>query len=227
MILHRIHRRLIKLRFQPIRILCFHQVSETFDENSMYREDWLQTEEFKQIIDRFQNAGYSFISLEEAYVKLNNDKWRCKKFVVLTADDGWASLNNILPWLNERQIPITLFLNPAYFDGTLYRERPTEKYLTRTEVNQLHNKFPLVTVGSHGWKHIDATKQTDQEFERDTKASVEEISKLPNYIPYLAYTWGCHNESTDKQLARMNIIPVLLDGIMNYNDIQYIHRERL
>lgn len=226
-LLHRIHRKLIKLRFQPIRVLCFHQVSETFDEESMYIMDWLQTDIFKQSIGRFEKTGYTFISIEEAYERLKKDKWRSKRYVVLTADDGWASLNNILLWLNERQIPITLFLNPAYFDGHLYRNRPTEKYLTRTDVNQLHKKYPLVTIGSHGWKHIAATKQTEQEFEEDTKASVKELSKLPNYIPFFAYTWGRHNESTDLILRDNHLIQVNTNGGMNYNVCNPINREIL
>lgn len=217
----------MKLRLQPIRVLCFHQVSDVFDENSMYEQDWLQTDNFKGLINQFKSAGYQFISLEEAHEKLQCDRFRRKKYVVLTADDGWASLKNILPWLNEQKIPITLFLNPAYFDGIHYRNRDTERYLTQREVEQLHEDYPLLTIGSHGWEHTAATMVTEQEFTESVEKSIAQLGLLSNYIPYFAYTWGWHSASSDKVLLRHNITPVCLSGGSNCKKNYYIDREIL
>lgn len=224
---HRIRRRLIKFMYQPIRIFCFHQVSDSFDGSTMYEEDWLQNDEFKLIIGRLRKHGYTFLSMEEAYKRLKTDIFRHNKYAVLTADDGWASIKNILPWLNEQRIPVTLFLTPAYFDGSHYRDRNTEKYLSEADVKQLHARYPLLTVGSHGWKHVAATEQTDEEFENDIKASVNELSRLPNYVPFFAYAWGKHNESTDKILRDNRLVQVNTEGGMNYNVCNPIDREIL
>ena len=223
----KICRKWTKIRLQPIRVFCFHQVSDTFDESTMKECDWLQTDAFKRIINDIRQKGYNFISLSEVHVKIKSDLVRRKKYAVLTADDGWASMKNILPWLNEQQIPITLFLNPGYLDGKHFREIETEKYLTEEEVKHLYEQYPLLTIGMHGWEHVDATKQTEEEFKDSVEQSVQYLSLLPNYIPYFAYTWGRHTVEIDNVLIKREITPLTIMGGRNYNKYQIIDRELL
>lgn len=217
----------MKIRLQPIRVLCFHQVSDAFDESYMERIDWLSTDVFKQRIESLRQEGYAFVSLPEARDKMQRDIFRRKKYAVLTADDGWATLKNVLPWLNEQQIPVTLFLNPAYQDGKHYRNSDKEQYLSAEEVAQLHKQYPLVTIGSHGWEHVDATIQTEKEFRESIQQTQDYLSKLPNYIQYHAYTWGRYSSKTNSILKEVGITPVYMDGEKNYNDSYAIHRELL
>ena len=226
-VLNKIKRKWMKMRLQPIRVLCFHQVSEKFDENKMYEQDWISTSDFTGIVRRFQEKGYTFISIAEAFDKLRRDTFRCKKYAVLTADDGWASLKNILPWINEQHIPITLFLNPAFFDGKHYRIKEGEEYLTAEEVNQLSEQYPLLTIGSHGWEHVSAPQLTAEEFNENVDKSVEALSKLPNYIPYFAYTWGWHTIETDRMLIKKDMVIVNMKGRKNYQSHYAIDREEL
>lgn len=224
-LIHKIKRKWMKMRLQPIRVLCFHQVSEAFDESYMEPIDWLETDVFKQRIEALRQEGYAFISLPEARDKMQRDFFRFKKYAVLTADDGWATLRNVLPWLNEQQIPVTLFLNPAYLDGKHFRNSKKEEYLSDAEVKNIDKQYPLVTVGSHGWEHVDATEQTEEEFRKSILQTQDYLSKLPNYIPFHAYTWGQHSERTDDILSKEGITPVLINGGKNYNDCDVIHRE--
>ena len=217
----------MKLRLQPIRVLCFHQVSETFDDNTMYEQDWISTSDFQDIVYRFQEKGYTFISITDAFDKLKQDTFRCKKYVVLTADDGWASLKNILPWLNEQHLPVTLFLNPAFFDGKHYRIKKGERYLTADEVAHLAEQYPLLTIGSHGWEHVSAPQLSEVEFNENIDKSVEALSKLPNYIPYFAYTWGWHTIETDRMLIKKDMVIVNMKGRKNYQSHYAIDREEL
>ena len=158
---------------------------------------------------------------------MRKDWLRCKKYAVLTADDGWASLKNILPWLNEQQIPVTLFLNPAYLDGMHYRNSDKEQYLSAEEIAQLYKQYPLVTVGMHGWEHKNATKQTEEEFRESVEKSERNLKVLPNDVPYFAYTWGRHSGTTDDILLKRGITPVLVMGGQNYSNFQIIDRELL
>ena len=87
-LLHRIRRKLIKLRLQPIRVYCMHHVCAEFDEESMNEGDWMQINEFKRKVIEMQQDGVEFISLTEAYDKIANDKFRNHKYVVFTFDDG-------------------------------------------------------------------------------------------------------------------------------------------
>ena len=226
-ILDKIQRRLLRMRLCPIRVFSFHQVSDIFDETTMYRNDWMQTEMFKSAIANLRDEGYIFISLQEAYEKLKHDAFRFRKYAVLTSDDGWASLRNILPWLNEQQIPITLFLNPAYLDGKHFRERKTEKYLTETEVLQLQDQYPFLTIGSHGFEHKDVYKMSKEEFEDSLLRTEQVLSSYPNYVPFYAFAWGRYTKDAYAIVQHYNLVPVLMDGQKNYFNQQKIHRELL
>ena len=224
-IINRILRCWIKLRLQPIRVFCFHHVCDTFDESTMYHGDWLSIDDFKQSVYNLRNDGYSFLSLSEAHEKLTHDLFRSHKYAVLTADDGYASLKGILPWLEQQRIPVTLFINGKYLDGKSYRDNPTEQYLNQEELFQLSS--PLFEIGSHGWEHDDAVQMTQKEFVQSIDSNIRLLSGHPCYIPFHAYTWGRHSATTDKILMQMQLTPILMDGMKNYNDEQFIHRELL
>lgn len=226
-LVNKIRRRWMKLRLQPIRVFCFHQVSDELDETTMKQGDWLPTDRFKRAIRKLQDEGYAFITLLEAHEKLKCDIFRFCKYVVLTADDGWASLKNVLPWLSEQKIPITLFLNPAYLDGKHFRERDIEKYLSGEDIKEICNEYPLVTIGSHGWEHIDTTKQTDDEFAKSVVTANDSLKSIPNFIPFYAFTWGRYSLIALEIVKQRNLIPVLMDGMKNYTDETIIHRELL
>ena len=220
---NRIKRKFIKLRLQPIRVFCFHQVSDVFDSSTMWKCDWTQTDQFKNNIEILQKT-YTFISLEEARIHLLNDIFRVRKYAVLTCDDGYASLKEVLPWLKEHDIPVMLFINPDYAAGKAYRESDKEKYLTIEELAELD-----VEIGMHGLLHLDVTKMNEDEFYEFAESSFHHSinSSLKHFIPFWAYTWGRHNSMTDRVLKEKGITPVYIDGMKNYNDASCIHRELL
>lgn len=221
----RLHRKWIKLRLQPIRVFCLHHVCEKFDAQSMYPCDRMALDEFKQKIHDMIEQRYQFISLTEAYNHLNNDWFRRKKYAVLTFDDGYKSLLEVLPWLEEQNIPVTLFINGKYLDGVSYRENSKELYLTHGELFALAS--PLIEIGHHGWEHTDATKMTDEELRDSLQRNIEVLSSHPRYIPFWAYTWGHHNDTSDSYLMKMNIVPVVITGGKNYLYKGYLDRELL
>lgn len=210
----------------PIRVFLFHQVSEVFDENTMLMVDWTETNQFKHNVESLKKE-YKFISLEKAYTKMKKDKIRLRNYAVLTSDDGWASLKNILPWLKEQQIPVTLFLNPGYFDGQHYRKKTTERYLLKTDIDRISRDYPNVTFGLHGWEHVRATEQTETEFRENVSKTLKALQVYPNFVPYFAYTYGSFDEMNDKVLHEFGLIPVLIDREKNVDDLSCIHRELL
>lgn len=234
----------MKLRLQPIRVYCIHHVSEQYDPLTMWECDWLQMEKFKYAIIQMKAKGVRFISLPEAHEKLRNDRLRCDKYAVLTADDGYKSILNLLPWLEEQQIPITLFVNTKYLDGKSWsaineeqarRAKPDvdilkdvcpKLYLSQEELKQVAT-MPNVTIGMHGHEHLDARKQTIEEFKMNVERCQSALKDVPHTIPYLAYTWGRHNAEKDRVLQEMGLIPVLISGTGNYNNMNYIDRQLL
>lgn len=222
---NKIKRKWMKLRLQPIRVYCLHHVCAEFDAESMNASDWMQIDEFNEKVSALRKAGVEFISLNEAYRHICEDKVRCKKYAVLTFDDGYASLKEILPWLDEQKIPATLFINGKYLDGKSYRKNPKEKYLTKDELWALTSL--LIAIGHHGWEHVRVTEQTEEEFEMSVAQNVDVLSRHPNYVPFWAYTYGNHTEASNDYLRAQNIIPIYIDGLPNYNNQDVIHRELL
>ena len=213
----------MKLRLQPIRVYCLHHVCAEFDAEVMNACDWMQFDEFKTKVKTMQQNGVEFISLSDAYKHICNDHVRCKKYAVLVFDDGYASLKEILPWLEERQIPVALFINGKYLDGKSYRKNPKEKYLTKEELFALSS--PLIEIGSHGWEHLDASKISADEFKIIIEQNIQLLHTHPRYVPFHAYTWGKHNGMNDTILQSKNIIPVYINGMKNYREQQVIYRE--
>jgi peptidoglycan/xylan/chitin deacetylase (PgdA/CDA1 family) len=223
--MEKLRRKWTKIRLQPIRVFCLHHVCEQFDTDAMYVCDWMALDEFKIKVQTLQQNGVEFISLSKAHTHITKDKIRCKKYAVLTFDDGYASLKEILPWLEEQKIQCALFINGKYLDGKSYRKNPKEKYLTKEELFLLTS--PLIEIGNHGWEHVRATEMTDGEFITSVEQNVSLLSTHPNYIPFWAYTYGGHNHKIDAELYEAHIVPVLVDGMKNYNNSKCIHRELL
>lgn len=215
----------MKLRLQPIRVFCLHHVCKQFDVEAMNAGDWMELSIFKDKINNLRNNGYQFISMSEAYQHIKTDYIRFRKYAVLTFDDGYSSLKEILPWLESQKIPVVLFINGKYLDGESYRKNPNEKYLTQNELFALNH--PLIEIGSHGYEHTDASMMNKDEFLIHIEKNVEVLQTHPCYIPFHAYTWERHTEVTDEALHKKMITPVYVDGMKNYSGTNVIHRELL
>ena len=216
----------MKMRLRPIRVFCFHHVSDAFEPDTMAKCDWIQTEDFKQRIMALKK-DHTFISLADAYDRLSDDVLRMKRYAVLTADDGWLSIKSILPWLQEQGIPVTLFLNPMYMDGNHFRKRVTERYLSYDDVKTLCDDYPLMSIGMHGWEHVRVTEYNEDEFRQNLSLSIQALKDYKTYIPFFAYPWGEWNEMNQRVLREMKVMPVLVDGVKNCDAISGIHREVL
>ena len=222
---HKIKRKWIKLRLQPIRVFCLHHVCEQFDADTMHACDWMALDEFKKQINELRNQGYQFISLTAAYEHLKKDKFRCKKYAVLTFDDGYKSLTEVLPWLQKQQIPTTLFINGKYLDSRSYRETPKEQYLTYDELFALTS--PLIEIGHHGWEHKSVNEMSEAELIESIQKNIEILSSHPRYIPFWAYTYGICSDNVKHMIKKNGINSVMLSGSMNYNNSVCIDRESL
>ena len=221
----KLQRKWIKLRLQPIRVFCLHHVCEQFDSDAMYTCDWMALDEFKQKINILRDDGYQFISITDAYEHLKKDRFRRKKYAVLTFDDGYKSLKEVLPWLEAQKIPVTLFINGKYLDGSSYRETPKEQYLTYDELFALTS--PLIEIGHHGWEHKSVQEMSGAELIDSMQKNIEILSSHPRYIPFWAYTYGIHDKNSDVIISNYGMTLVLVNGGKNYKWMGAIDRELL
>lgn len=186
--------------------------------------------------DRIAKA-VTFISLTDAQRHLRRDIIRVKKYAVLTADDGFASLKNIMPWLEKRQIPITLFINPIIWDGKTVGQNlnplpistkntcAKDVYLLMKDLKAFHS--PFVTFGYHGYEHIDESVETYETFVANFEKCRKAMESLDNVIPFYAHTYGRTTKQNDEYLIIQGITPVYVNGGKNYGISQHIDRELL
>lgn len=236
----KIVRRLTPLWCNPIEVFCFHKVSDAYQPEYGGIDDWTQTEQFKRNILALSKQ-YTFISLEEAYRHLLHDTFRFRSYAVLTSDDGYQSLLDILPWLEEQKIPVTLFTSTQYLDGKSYdpwfdahwRDISAEQkadYLKKMYIHQAHLQRPEllsenVSLGLHGYGHDEVSRMNKDEFASYVDKCCEPIKTHPRFTPYYAYTWGHHSAITDRVLREKKIVPVYMDGYANIHFDGAIHRK--
>ena len=229
----------MKLRLQPIRVFVFHHVSDLRDSLECQEDDWTQLDQFKQNIECLCKR-YKFISLSYAIFKLQHDKIRRGKYAVLTTDDGLASVLNVIPWLEEKKIPLTLFVNTRYMEGDKLKpvhlkwlrelapdvdekEIAKRMYLSKEQIRKMNS--PLIEIGLHGHEHLDAIQISESVFEKNVIQCKEILSEHPRYVSAYAYTWGRSTVESLKFLRNNKIIPLLVKGGKNYQWGGYIDRE--
>lgn len=222
-IINKVYRKIIRLIFQPIRVFCFHHVCEKYDEESMYLCDWMSINDFKQQIYTLRDKGYQFISLTEAYNHLMHDFFRMKKYAVITFDDGFKSILEIIPWLISENIPVTLFINGKYLDGMSCRENSSEQYIDYKTLFDLNES--LIEIGHHGWEHIPVTNMDELELIESISKNINLLSVHSRYIPFWAYTYGIKSINSDKILVNHGLIPVMVNGGNNINKKLVVDRE--
>lgn len=239
-LIYKIQRWWIRMRLRPIEVFCFHKVSDTYQPEYGGIIDWTQTEQFKRNI-LVMSKKYTFISLEEAYRHLLHDTFRFRNYAVITSDDGYQCLLDILPWLEEQHIPITLFISTKYLDGKSYdpwfdahwgdiSAEQKADYLKKMYIHQAHLQLPElhsenVSLGLHGYGHDEVSRMNKDEFASYVDQCGEELKSHPKYKSFYAYTWGHHSAVTDKVLMGKKLVPVYMDGYDNTSYDGAIHRK--
>ena len=138
-------------------------------------------------------------------------------------------------------IPITLFVNTKYLNGKSWSDINEEQarrampdvnmlkevcpnlYLSKDELKQVAT-MQNITIGMHGHEHLDATKQSIDNFKQNVLQCQDALKEIPHVVPYFAYTWGRHSVATDEVLNEMGIIPVFVNGTKNYNNTKFVDR---
>ena len=238
---NKIGNKILRLRLQPIRVFCFHQVSEQLNPDVHCKPDWMSLSEMKQKISDLRKAGYTFITLQEAMHHLFEDLVRIKKYAVLTCDDGLKCQADLIPWLEEEKIPMTMFVTAKYLNGKscgqqildyfkitdkeAERKLAEQLYLNKEELRKIDSE--MVTIGMHGYEHVDYRTVNEDVFATHVDKCIEALQSHKRYIPFFAYPYGRHTGKTDLVLEMKKVIPVYIDKTNNVNNANCIHREML
>lgn len=96
-----------------VAILCFHSTSRR-DEHEFWPGVFVSPDRLQQILDFLEGSPYQPVSLGDALRHLRGEV-RYEYPVVITIDDGWwTSVTDMVPALEARKIPATLYVTTHY-----------------------------------------------------------------------------------------------------------------
>ena len=178
--------RLFGLNKNHISILCYHGISENSEKHSINRKD------FESHIEKISKYS-KFISLEEAVGMLDGIKSNGSA-VVLTFDDGFADLLDIVPFIKKYNVKPAVFVlsDPEHADRAELNNQ--DRLMTVEEIKNLRDNG--WTIGCHSATHADLSALNQAEIKKqiiDSKFHLER--RLGFKIDYFAYPKGAFNEA--------------------------------
>jgi peptidoglycan/xylan/chitin deacetylase (PgdA/CDA1 family) len=131
----------------------------------------------------------------------------------LTFDDGFADLyHHAWPSLRRRGLAATVFLVAETLSDTgrevdWVDDPPSFRLTTLDREQVLEMQEAGITFGSHTYSHPDLTAVTDEECERELRASKQLLEALVGReVPFLAYPRGRHNARVRRAAERVGYV---------------------
>lgn len=184
----------------PVMVLFYHRVAD------VHINGWtIEPERFRNQIEWIRQR-FEIVSLNEAQRRIGTAK-NDRPAVCITFDDGYAdNCKHALPWLIERQIPVTYFVATDHiisgkpFQHDLQAGLPLEP----NSIDQLCEIAAAgVELGTHTRTHADLGRINDQQELSDeilgSKRDLEAIVERP--VNYFAFPYGLP-ENLSKQAFR-------------------------
>ena len=169
----------------------------------------LTPQKFEANLQLLKNNGFTFIPLKEAVDYLQGKRVTLpSKPVVITADDGWASVYTYMyPIIKKFNIPVTLFIYPGSISTTKH-------FLTWDQLKELKNTG-LFDIQGHTYSHpnfkIAKKKLSPAAYEQFVKKELftsrkilEE--KMGSKVTLLAWPFGIYNNYLENEAAKAGYV---------------------
>lgn len=171
-------------------VLAYHKVT-SFEMGGT----WISPRRFERQLDFLMHSGYRFISETDFLDTLEGRRELNRKEILLTFDDGYSMLlDNALPALEERGIPVLIFLVTSYagrdnsWELSLPGRRAT--HLGWDDVSQLASRQGI-SFGSHSRSHRDLTRLPRQKVEDELLISKQVIEHHTGLeVQSISYPFG-------------------------------------
>jgi len=151
-------------------------------------------EDFKRQIDFLEKNDYKIISLDE-FLNQKEKNNSLKKKIVLTLDDGYIGFDEIALFLEEKNIPSTLFWPTRVENDLLKLSNGVEyKILSSNQVKELLAKYRMVNIGSHSLTHRELPKISTEDLMSELRESLSDIKTYERNINSIAYPRGKYNQ---------------------------------
>ncbi|HZZ98448.1 MAG TPA: polysaccharide deacetylase family protein [Candidatus Saccharimonadia bacterium] len=172
-------------RKNRVVVLCYHSISN----------DWrfgVSLEAFTQQME-YLNQNYDFLSLQDLRAFLDGKKKLHRQSVVITFDDGYADIVQVVPLLKKHAVQPTVFLlgDPAKANRA---EMDTAKGLLTTAQILLLKKAGW-KFGSHSMTHPDFGKLSEKNLQKEVVDSRSKLAReLGSEMQYFAYPKGRYSK---------------------------------
>lgn len=153
-----------------------------------------QRERFEKQMDMILKKSYPvFADIEGPLDKGQN-------YAAITFDDGFRSLiENVIPKMRERKIPVTLFIPTGYFGkrpgwiNNPNHEDANEFLMTKEQVKNLPDD--LIKIGSHCVTHPHLTNLDEMKARMELVESKNDLERILNReINLLSFPHGAYNQ---------------------------------
>ncbi len=177
---------LFRLNNGSLIVLCYHSFSNNGNRYAVKKSV------FEQQLSRLKWSA-DFIGYDE-FLSYKKNKNVNKPKALITIDDGFKSVLDILPITKKLGIPVTLFVlaQPQYANRS--ELKTNEELLSWDEIKYL--KKSGWTIGSHGLTHADISKLKPEEAAKEialSKAIIE--SKIGSEVTTFAFPKGHYSDS--------------------------------
>jgi peptidoglycan/xylan/chitin deacetylase (PgdA/CDA1 family) len=196
------------------RILCLHSIEDkvTEDSTGYWTISAYQFESWVNIL--FEKGDYVPKKFEDPFT--TNEK-----SIAFSFDDGYRSnCTFALKILEKYRIPMSIFVS------TKFVQDKHPDFLSPIEIKEI-SKHPLVTIGNHGFRHLNLTHLSPLEVENEIKKSSEFINEiLGQNCPYFSYPHGGFN-STIQSILKKRSYQLALSSYLGINQELTSHPLRL
>jgi peptidoglycan/xylan/chitin deacetylase (PgdA/CDA1 family) len=121
-------------------VLNWHQVTPEFSPSIQHKYTWTQLDVFKAAV-RYLEEEFRILPLYDALGSINRGTLR-GPCAALTFDDGDISIANyVAPFLRQRNLPATFFINSAYLDGHSSYWFPVSSFLMANDIARSRADF--------------------------------------------------------------------------------------
>jgi len=181
---------------------------------------------FKDIIVYLQNKGYEFISIDTMHKYLLNNKFKHRKYIVLTFDDGYKdNYTFVYPYLLEKKIPFTIYVATDFIDkkSTLWWYLLFDYLKQEREQDSGH----IIDVKHTRYKELAKQIRTlniDQKHEFFSKVFIQNGISLDKYLDLYTLNWNDILEMSDSGYVTIGAHTVAHQNLKNLN-IDQVHEE--
>jgi peptidoglycan/xylan/chitin deacetylase (PgdA/CDA1 family) len=169
--------------------LCYHKF-----EYSLFDLYAVLPEAFEWQIKYMQEKKLDIIRIKQITDFYDKGTGNIDKTAVITIDDGWKSVNDIIPIAVKYSAPVTLYLYKLVLNRSIH-------YLNYDDIAAI-KASGIADFGCHSYSHIPLIKKDSDVLKREivrAKAAIETV--LAMKTDTYAYPYGMFDSATKKKVA--------------------------